>query len=177
MDSNLTIRPVTPNDTAGILAIYTPEVKTGTASWEYEVPSLEEMAQRIEKNLMDGYPWIVAEQNDLLIGYAYASSFRPRIGYRFCVENSIYLAPEARRTGVGKSLMESLIQQCTDLGFRQMIAVIGDSDNTPSIRFHQNLGFKDAGTLKSAGFKNGRWLDSVNMQLELGDGDRTIPDH
>jgi len=175
MSSNLTIRTVNNNDTADILAIYKPEVETGTASWEYEVPSLEEMARRIEKNIADGYPWLIAEQNGRLLGYAYASSFRPRIGYRFCVENSVYLAPEARRTGIGRKLMEALISRCTELGFRQMIAVIGDSANTPSIKFHQSLGFKDAGVIKSAGFKNGLWLDSINMQLQLGEGDSSLP--
>lgn len=169
------IRSVQANDLASILAIYSHEVLHGTASWEYEPPSQEEMLSRISKVVQDGYPYIVAELEGAVAGYAHGSAYRSRPGYRFLVENSIYVAQEFQRRGIARSLMRELIQQCTTCGFRQMIAVIGDSANVASIALHEDLGFEHVALLPSVGFKFGRWLDSVQMQRSLGEGDQSLP--
>lgn len=165
--TNIVVRAAVLADCAPIAAIYAYNVRYGTASWEYAAPGLDEMRQRMYKILDAGYPYLVAEVHGDVLGYAYASSFRPREGYRFTVENSVYVDKFAQRRGVARQLMQTLIARCTQQGFKQMIAVIGDSDNAASIRLHQALGFQHVATFRNIGFKFGRWLDSVQMQLAL----------
>src|SRR6185295_8146120 len=139
-------------------------VKHGTASFELEPPDEAEMARR-QRTLIDGgYPYIVAEIGDALAGYAYAGPYRPRPAYRFSVEDSIYVDPSAQRRGVGRVLLEHLIEECERRGFRQMIAVIGDSAQAPSIELHRALGFRMIGAVQNVGYKFDRWLDSVNCR-------------
>ncbi len=174
--SAVSIRPATPADIPAITRIYAHSVRTGTASFELEPPTETEMARRMQALLDGGYPYIVAEIGEVLVGYAYAGSYRPRPAYRFSVEDSIYIDPSAHRRGAGRALLEHLIEECTQRGFRQMVAVIGDSAQTPSIELHRVLGFRMVGTVADVGYKFGRWLDSVNMQRALGDGATTKPD-
>ena len=169
------LRPVADADLTQVQAIYAHHVLTGIASFELEPPDVAEMARRCQATLGRGLPYLVAEIEGRVVGYAYASPFRPRSAYRYTVENSIYVDPMATRRGLGRKLLAALIAQCTALGFRQMVAVIGDSHNTSSIRLHEALGFRHAGRLTSVGRKKGRWLDSVLMQLTLGPGDTTEP--
>jgi L-amino acid N-acyltransferase YncA len=121
-------------------------------------------------------PWLVAERGGVLLGYAYANHFRPRRAYRYCLEDSVYVAPEAQGRGVGRLLLAELLARCTALGARQMLAVIGDADNAGSIGLHRALGFRHAGVLKASGWKFGRWLDVVLMQRALGPGDASPAD-
>ena len=174
--SAVSIRPATPADIPAITRIYADAVKHGTASFELEPPDEAEMARR-QRTLVDGgYPYIVAEIDGTLAGYAYAGPYRPRPAYRFSVEDSIYVDPNAQRRGVGRVLLEHLIEECERRGFRQMIAVIGDSAQAPSIELHRALGFRMIGAVENVGYKFGRWLDSVNMQRALGAGATTKPD-
>jgi len=167
------IRTAKPSDIPAITRIYAHAVEHGTASFELTAPDEAEMARRMQSLLDDKFPYIVAEADGRLAGYAYASYFRPRPAYRFTVENSVYVAPDMHRRGIGKILLDRLIVECTTRGFRQMIAVIGDSDQAASIGVHRACGFVDAGNLRNVGFKFGRWLDTPLMQRELGDGART----
>ncbi|HWQ11687.1 MAG TPA: GNAT family N-acetyltransferase [Roseiflexaceae bacterium] len=169
------LRPATLEDIPAILAIYAREVLHGTASWELEPPDESEMGRRMAAVLAGGYPYLAAEVEGALAGYAYASAYRPRAGYRFVVEDSIYVAPAFRGRGVARALLAALIGACERRGFRQMVAVIGDSRNEASIALHRALGFRHVGTLAAIGFKHGRWLDSVLMQRALGPGDATPP--
>lgn len=171
------IRPAIPADIPAIAAIYGDAVRTGTASFELEPPSEAEMTRRFETVSGGGYPYLAATEDDgaALLGYAYASAFRPRIAYRFTVENSVYVAPTAHKRGVGRALMAALIAICEDKGFRQMVAVIGGSDNLGSIALHRKCGFYDVGVMRATGFKFGRWLDTVIMQRDLGEADRSLP--
>ena len=171
--SPLRLRPCRPEDIPAIQAIYAEAVLTGTASFELDPPSVEEMRARWQKITAEGYPYVVATIDDALVGYAYAGAYRPRRAYRGTVENSIYVHSGCRGSGVGRALLVELIARCTEAGFRQMIAVIGDSANAGSIGLHRSLGFDMVGTLKSVGWKHGRWLDTVLMQLPLGPGDGT----
>jgi L-amino acid N-acyltransferase YncA len=170
---HLTIRPSIDADLAAIQAIYAHAVEHGTGTFETEVPSSEEMGRRRTEVLGRHLPWLVAERNGELLGYAYANYFRPRLAYRFCVEDSIYLAPSAQGQGVGRLLLAELIARCEAAGARQMLAVIGDAANAGSVGLHTALGFEHTGVLKSAGWKFGRWLDVVLMQRPLGLGDST----
>lgn len=173
--SNIDIRPALASDLARITEIYADAVTNGTASYELEAPSLAEMTARFEAVSAAGCPYLVASGGGAVLGYAYAGPFRPRPAYRFIVENSVYVAPEAKGRGVGKALMEALVGECRRLGFRQIVAVIGDgSPRSPSVRLHERLGFRHSGTLAATGWKHGRWLDTVLMQLPMnggGDGD------
>ncbi len=170
------IRTATLADIPAITRIYAHAVRHGTASFELEPPDEAEMARRMQA-LRDGkFPYLVAEIGGAVAGYAYASLYRTRPAYRFTVENSVYVAPDMQRRGIGKTLLLKLIEECTALGFRQMIAVIGDSDQAASIGVHRACGFTDAGNLRSVGFKFGRWLDTPLMQLSLGPGATTLPD-
>jgi phosphinothricin acetyltransferase len=162
-------------DMAEIQAIYAEEVLHGVSSWEEIPPEVEEMCNRFESIIAAGYPYLVAEINNLVGGYCYASSYRPRIGYRFTVEDTVYVHRHFRGLGIGRLLIDELVAVCTARGFRQMIAVIGDSDNRASIDFHARMGFKRSGLLRSIGYKYDRWMDSVIMQKQLGDGDGTLP--
>lgn len=174
--SDLLVRPATPADLTAITAIYEHAVRFGTATFELTPPDLAEMTRRFESLTGTGFPYLVAEADGAIAGYAYAGPYRPRPAYRFTVENSIYLDPAAHRRGIGSTLLNKLIATCTERGFRQMIAVIGDSANAASIALHRKAGFVPIGTHTDVGFKFGRWLDSVLMQRMLGDGGRTVPE-
>jgi phosphinothricin acetyltransferase len=171
----VSIRPATPADVPAITRIYAQSVRTGTASFELEPPSEEEMTRRMRALLDGGFPYFVAEIDGALAGYAYAGPYRTRPAYRFTVEDSIYIDPAAQRRGVGRALLDRLIEEATRRGFRQMIAVIGDSKQTPSIELHRAAGFLMVGNFENVGYKFERWLDSVLMQRALGDGAATKP--
>jgi L-amino acid N-acyltransferase YncA len=173
--SAVAIRPATPADIPAITRIYAHSVTTGTASFELEPPDEAEMARRMQALLDGGYPYIVAEIDSAVAGYAYAGSYRPRPAYRFSVEDSIYIDPNAQRRGVGRVLLERLIEECERRGFRQMVAVIGDSAQAASIALHRALGFRMIGAVENVGYKFDRWLDSVLMQRALGPGSTTKP--
>jgi len=169
---DLLIRPSTAADLPALTAIYADSVLNGTGTFELEAPDLAEMSRRRDDVLAKGLPWLVAEHQGSVLGYAYANHFRPRRAYRFCLEDSIYLHADARGRGAGRLLLAELLARCEALGARQMLAVIGDSANAGSIGLHAALGFEHTGVLKSAGWKFGRWLDVVLMQRRLGPGDR-----
>jgi L-amino acid N-acyltransferase YncA len=171
--SALSLRAATPSDITAITAIYGPNVRDGIASFEYEAPDEAEMAKRQAAILSGGYPYLVAELNGAVVGYAYASAYRTRPGYRFACENSVYVSPAAQGKGVGKALLDKLIEECTAKGYRQMIAVIGNLGNHGSIALHRAAGFTVVGVLPSIGWKLDRWVDCVLMQRALGEGDRT----
>ncbi|MAM12874.1 MAG: GNAT family N-acetyltransferase [Rhizobiaceae bacterium] len=171
---SITIRPATPEDINTITEIYAESVLNGVASYELEPPSRAEMRKRMEAVTAGGFPYLAAVENEALLGYAYASAFRTRPAYRWLVENSVYLAPQARGRGIGRLLLERLVEDCETRGFRQMVAVIGGA-SPASIALHKACGFADAGQLKGTGFKHGRWLDTVFMQRPLGEGDRSEP--
>ncbi|PPD30629.1 MAG: GNAT family N-acetyltransferase [Hyphomicrobium sp.] len=171
-----TIRLATLIDIPAIATIYQPQVIEGTATFELAPPDQAEMRRRFETITASGFPYLAAETDGRLAGYAYAQAFRARPAYRFTVEDSIYVAEGVQGRGIGKALLSALVDRCTDLGFRQMIAVIGDSERqAPSIALHRALGFKVVGALPAVGFKHGRWLDSVQMQRPLGAGDTQPP--
>ena len=171
----VTIRPATFADIPAITRIYAHAVEHGTASFELTPPDEAEMRRRMQAILEGKFPYIVAEIDGAIAGYAYASLYRTRPAYRFTVEDSVYVAPHIHRRGVGKALLMKLIEACTALGLRQMIAVIGDSDQAASIGVHRACGFEPAGNLKSIGWKFGRWLDTPLMQLSLGQGAAIAP--
>jgi L-amino acid N-acyltransferase YncA len=167
----VSIRPATADDIPAITRIYADAVRHGTASFELDPPDEAEMARRQQALSDGGYPYIVAEEGGTFLGYAYAGPFRPRPAYRHSVEDSVYVAADAQGRGVGRALLDALIARCTQAGFRQMIAVIGDSTlQGPSIALHAAAGFRSVGTLDAVGYKHGRWLDSVYMQRPLGVG-------
>jgi phosphinothricin acetyltransferase len=168
------IRPATPADIPAITRIYAHAVTHGTASFELEPPDETEMARRMRALADGGYPYLVAEIDGAVAGYAYAGLYRARPAYRFTVENSVYVAPQAHRRGVGRVLLARLIAECETRNYRLMIAVIGDSAQTPSIELHRAAGFTMVGTLEGVGYKFGRWLDTVLMQRPLGKG-RSAP--
>jgi phosphinothricin acetyltransferase len=169
------VRNATPADIPAITAIYRQAVLEGTATFELDPPDEAEMRVRMNTLLAGRFPYIVAEDGGALLGYAYAGPFRLRPAYRFTVEDSIYIAPQAQRRGIGRLLLEELIAQAEARGFRQMVAVIGDSANAGSIGLHAALGFAMTGTFHDTGYKFGRWLDTVMMQLPLGEGADTPP--
>ena len=171
------IRDSSAADIPAITAIYAHWVTHGLASFEVDPPDPTEMARRRDAVLAAGFPYLVAEAPEGLLGYAYASAYRTRPAYRFSVENSVYVAPGAGRRGIGLALMEEVIAQCTGAGFRQMVAVIGDSGSAASIALHKRAGFTTAGLLKAAGWKHGRWVDSVLMQRPLGAGAEAPPEN
>ncbi len=169
------IRAATEDDLPAITAIYDHAVRTGTATFEIDPPDVAEMLQRFVRLKHGDFPYLVASRDRAVLGYAYAGPYRPRPAYRFTVENSVYFAPEAQRQGAGIVLLNELIAQCTQRGFRQMIAVIGDSANAGSIAVHTRAGFELIGVHRDVGFKFGRWLDTVMMQRALGSGGTTTP--
>ena len=164
---NCVVRDLREEDMACVQAIYAFHVLHGLASFEEEPPSVAELARRHADIRAHGLPYLVAEWEGEIVGYSYASSYRARSAYRFTVENSVYVDHRLRRCGVGYALLSSLIARCSAGGWRQMIAVIGDSGNAASIALHQRLGFRLAGTLNAVGYKFGRWVDSVLMQRAL----------
>lgn len=157
-------------DLPAITAIYHHAVLHGTGTFELDPPDAAEMGRRRAEVLGRALPWLIAERDGQLLGYAYANYFRPRMAYRFCLEDSIYLAPAAQGAGVGSLLLAELIARCETAGARQLVAVIGDSANQGSIGLHRRLGFRDMGVMQAAGWKFDRWLDVVFMQRELGLG-------
>lgn len=167
---SLILRPSAESDIPAIAAIYAHAVSHGTASFELEPPGEEEMARRRAALLDGGYPYLVAERDGEILGYAYAGAYRTRPAYRSTVEDSIYVAPQAQGQGVGRALLEALIQACEALDFRLMVAVIGDEESKGSINLHRSLGFEPVGVLKGIGYKHGRWLSTVLMQRPLGRG-------
>jgi L-amino acid N-acyltransferase YncA len=171
--SPLIVRPSTPTDLGAMRDIYAHAVTQGTGTFELEVPDHAEMTRRRDDVLSKGLPWLVAQQDEQVLGYAYANHFRPRPAYRFCVEDSIYLHPAAQRRGVGRVLLAELVARCQAAGARQMLAVIGDSANQGSIGVHHALRFEHCGLLQAVGWKFGRWLDVVFMQRSLGLGAAT----
>lgn len=171
----MNIRPAEPVDLPEIQAIYAHHVLHGPGTFEEVPPSVEEMTHRYEAVMGKGGAWLVAEDASGTLGFAYFAPFRERAAYRFTVENSIYVREDVRGQGVGKALVQRLIQDATAAGFRQMVAVIGDSENVGSVGVHASLGFQRIGVLRAVGFKFGRWLDVVHMQRPLGAGDRTLP--
>ena len=170
------IRPSTDADVPALAAIYRWNVLNGTGTFELDPPDAIEMTRRRADVLAQGWPWLVAEREGTVLGYAYAAQFRPRPAYRFYLEDSIYLGPEAQRQGLGKRLLDELLGRCTAAGARQMLAVIGDADNLGSIALHAAQGFVQVGRMPAAGWKFGRWLDVVLMQRALGAGAASAPD-
>jgi phosphinothricin acetyltransferase len=169
------IRPASAADLPAITKIYEHAVLHGTATFELIPPDLTEMSRRFRSLLEGGFPYFAAGLDDRVVGYAYAGPYRPRPAYRFTVENSIYLDPAIHRRGVGLLLLRRLIEECEKRGYRQMIAVIGDSANAGSIGVHTACGFRMIGIHPNVGLKFGRWLDTVMMQLALGEGAKTVP--
>ena len=161
------IRPLVAEDLPQIQQIYAHHVLHGTGSWEWEPPSLAEMTARAQSVQERKLPYLVAEVAEKIAGYAYASPYRPRAGYRFTLEDSVYLHPEFSKQGIGLQLLQKLLTQSGALGYREMIAVIGDSANLASIRLHERAGFVEVGVFRNIGFKFGRYLDSVYMQAQL----------
>jgi phosphinothricin acetyltransferase len=171
------VREARPADLEAIAAIYAHHVRHGLASFEETPPEVAEMESRYQAVVGRGLPYLVADDEAKGVqGYAYAGPYRTRPGYRYSLENSVYVAPEATGRGLGAALLDELIRRCAALGYRQMVAIIGDSDNRPSIRLHESFGFEHTGTLTAIGFKFGRWVDSVIMQRALGPGDSTLPE-
>lgn len=170
------IRNATEADIPEVQAIYAHHVLHGTGTFDVEPPSVEEMLERFHKVQQHGWVWLVAADATGVLGYAYYTQFRERPAYAWCVEDSIYVRDDVRGQGVGKALVERLVRDATANGMRQMVAVIGDSENVGSIGAHASLGFHMVGTLRAAGLKFGRWLDVVYMQRALGRGSADVPD-
>ena len=171
----IAIRPATPADIPAITRIYAHAVTYGTASFELTAPDEVEMARRMKALLADDFPYFAAEVDGTLAGYAYAGPYRARPAYRFTIEDSVYIAPDRQGRGVGRALLAALLEAAAAHGFRQMIAVIGDSEQAASIALHAALGFAYVGTFPNVGFKFGRWLDTVLMQRALGLGSMVEP--
>ena len=170
------LRAAKESDVAAIAALYEHYVRTSLATFDLVPPTIEEMARRRSDAFAAGLPFLVAtDGSGRLLGFAYAGYFRPRPAYRFTVEDSIYVAPAVTRHGIGKALLARVIDEAAAAGFRQMIAMIGDSANAASIGLHEQAGFARAGLLAAAGFKLGRWIDCVIMQRQLGEGSATAP--
>jgi phosphinothricin acetyltransferase len=169
------IRDAAPADLPAITAIYAHHVRTGTGTFEETPPDAAEMQARLAKVQTGGCAWLVAEQDGAVVGYGYFAPFHPRSAYRFTAEDSIYVRDDQRGMGVGKALLQSMVDRAMAQGFRQMIAIIGDSENVGSIGLHAALGFRQAGLTRAVGLKFGQWVDVVTMQRPLGEGDRTLP--
>ncbi len=171
----LLIRPSTHADLPAITAIYGWNVLNGTGTFELDAPDQAEMARRRDDVLSKGLPWLVVVRDGAVLGYAYANHFRPRKAYRFCLEDSVYLAADAKGQGLGRLLLAELLVRSEAAGARQMLAVIGDSANLGSIGVHRSLGFEHVGVMKAAGWKFDRWCDVVIMQKALGPGQANDP--
>jgi L-amino acid N-acyltransferase YncA len=172
----ITIRPAEDADMAAATAIYAHHVMHGLASFETEPPDLSEMRRRRVDVVAKGLPYLIATDDQAVLGYAYASTYRPRAAYANTVENSVYLRPDATGRRIGQRLLSALIEGCEAIGLRQMVAVVGDSANLASIRLHERLGFRRVGVLTNVGHKHGRWVDSVLLQRELGQGAHSAPE-
>ncbi|MBA1155070.1 GNAT family N-acetyltransferase [Microvirga mediterraneensis] len=172
---SILVRPSAESDLDALTAIYAHAVTHGTASFELDPPDRAEMARRRAAVLEGGYPYLVAEKDGAILGYAYAGAYRTRPAYRSTVEDSIYVAPSAQGQGVGRLLLAALIEECEARDFRLMVAVIGDEESRGSIGLHRSLGFEPVGILKGIGYKHGRWLSTVLMQRPLGRGTTEPP--
>ena len=176
MTADPIIRDTERRDLPAITAIYAETVRTGTASYEVEPPDLAEMTRRWQALSGGGFPYIVAEENGDILGYAYAGPYHSRYAYRFSIENSVYIAPAAQRRGLGRALLSRVIEMSEASGFRQMIAIIGDPQSqVASVRLHEVLGFRPIGVFEGSSYKFGRWLDILLMQRALGPGSATPP--
>lgn len=173
--STAPIRPATEADLPAITAIYGEAVRNGSATFEIDPPDVGEMTGRWKRLADTGHPWLVAEDAGAVVGFAYAGPYNARPAYRHTVEDSIYLHAAARGGGMGTTLLTALIAEAQARGFRQMIALIGDSANAPSIRLHARCGFQPVGIYRDVGWKHGRWLDVVMMQRHLGEGGASPP--
>ena len=169
------IKDASHEDLTDITKIYAQAVLHGRASFELRPPDEDEMRRRFDNLVDNNFPYLVAHIDGKVAGYAYAASYRERPAYRWVVENSVYVSEDFQGNGIGRALLDRLIEECTEKDFRQMIAVIGDSDNTGSIRLHEKAGFTHTGVLRAMGRKHGLWLDTVLMQLALGQGSDTPP--
>lgn len=173
---SVAVRDATEADMTQIQAIYSFWVTRTAASFEEEPPTVEEMIRRRAATLARGMPYLVAEDDGEVVGYTYAGPWRPRTAYRYTLEDSIYVAPFVQRRGVGRALLGALIERCTEMGYRRMIGVIGDSANQSSIALHRSMGFRQEGVLRGVGLKFGRWVDVVMMHRVLDDSVRLLPD-
>ncbi|MDJ0897063.1 MAG: GNAT family N-acetyltransferase [Alphaproteobacteria bacterium] len=176
MDLAVRVRQALPEDMPAVQRIYAHNVRHGRATFEETAPTVEEMRARRTAVLSAGFPYLVADLDGAVVGFSYASGYRPRPAYRYTVESSVYVADAMQGLGIGRALLNALIDACEAGSWRQMIAVIGDSNNAASVALHQRLGFRMIGTIESVGFKRGRWVDTILMQRALGDGDNTRPD-
>lgn len=172
----MNIRPATDADAEALAAIYGDAVLHGFGTFEEVPPTAEEMAARRRAIAERGLPYLVAEDGGEVLGFAYAAPFRPRAAYRYTLEDSVYVAPQAKGRGVGRAVLSAVIAACEALGVRQLMAVIGDSANEGSIGLHRSLGFEQMGVGRSVGFKHGRWVDIVHMQKALNGGDTCPPE-
>jgi len=170
------IRDAADGDMAAIQKIYADHVLNGLASFEIEPPSVEDLSGRRKEVLKRGLPYLAADLDGELVGYCYASTYRPRPGYRYSIEDSVYVASGLAGKGIGRALLSTLIARCEKGPWRQMIAIIGDSGNAASIGLHRSLGFRHTGTFEAVGWKHGRWVDSVLMQRTLGEGAASSPE-
>lgn len=174
-ESALRVRTALPGDLTSVQSIYAHHVVNGLATFEERPPSVSEMRRRYDAVCDEGLPFLVAELGERVVGYGYCSPYRARSAYRFALEDSVYVDPGHGRRGIGSALLAELIERSARLGYRQLVAVIGDSAHAASIALHARLGFLRVGTLRSVGFKFGRWVDSVIMQRALGEGDASAP--
>ncbi len=174
-DDRPTIRPSRDNDIAAIAAIYAHHVLHGVGTFEEIPPSTEEIGRRRGDIVARGLPYLVAERGGRVVGYCYAGPFRPRSGYRFTLEDSVYVDPAEIGRGIGRALLTPVLAGCEELGYRQVVAVIGGRETVASIRLHEALGFAHKGVFEAVGFKFGRWVDIVLMQRVLGAGSDTLP--
>lgn len=175
MPDSLILRDACDQDMPGVQAIYAEHVLGGISSFELEPPDQAELLRRRADVLARGLPYLVAELRGEVVGYGYVTPYRPRPGYRFTVEDSVYVREGMGGLGIGRQILELLVARCEQGGWRQMIAVIGNSENTASIRLHETLGFRWVGVFEAVGFKHGRWVDTVLMQRALGDGAQSLP--
>ena len=170
------IRDAYESDIPAITAIYRPEVESGLATWEEVPPPASEMAARMEKIRAQGLPYFVAEQDGRVCGYAYAGPYHPRPGYRYTLEDTVYLHPSVQRQGVGRALLRQVIARSESLGYRQMMALIHWTPTSPSIALHERLGFRLVGIAHGVGYKFDEWRDLATKQRSLGPGSNTYPD-
>lgn len=173
--STALIRPARLSDIPAIADIYAYYVTDTVITYEETVPDIDEMARRFEEIQKLGMPYLVAEVDDVVAGYAYGGAFRERIAYRYFVEHSIYLLPDAKGHGLGSLLMKDLLDELENAGIRQVIAVIGDLTNAASVALHKKFGFEQIGVLPASGYKFNRWIDTILMQRALGEGAETPP--
>ncbi len=169
------VRPAVPEDIPAIQSIYAHHVLHGLASFEEEPPLVDEIRRRFDEVTAQGLPYLAAEEAGEVLGYGYCALYRTRSAYRYALEDSVYVKEGLHRRGIGKAILAELILRCEQVGYRQLVAVIGDSAQLPSIALHASLGFLRVGTLRSVGFKFGRWVDAVVMQRPLGTGDGAPP--